>query len=120
MRAPTTATSPPATARSTIPLDAFGRDPRRSTSRSRRTNFSPTPRSESADASDFILPRFDHERTSDLPAAKRVHAMDGAAAADRRAHLFLPPPLFPPPQPHIVADRTARPPPPSPRGAPPP
>src|SRR5262245_35804646 len=55
MRDPTTATSAPAMARSTTPPDASGRDPRRSTSRSRRTNSSPTPRSGSADASDFIL-----------------------------------------------------------------
>src|SRR5262249_38296871 len=37
-------------------------------------------------ASDFNPARFDHERTSDLPAAKRIHAMDGAAAAHSRGH----------------------------------
>src|ERR1700730_5233730 len=33
--------------------------------------------------------RFDDERTFDLPAAEPVHAMDGAAAADREPGLFL-------------------------------
>src|SRR6476620_12290189 len=31
----------------------------------------------------------DYERTFDLPAAKRIHAMDGAASADRRTRLFV-------------------------------
>src|SRR5260370_9268419 len=84
-----TAASVPAMARSTTPPDASGRDPRRPTSRSRRTNSYPTPRSESADGFRLHPARFDHERTSDLPAAKRIHAMDGAAAADRRDPLFV-------------------------------
>ena len=50
----TAAGSVRAMARCTTPPDASGRDPRRSTSRSRRTNSSQTPRSGSADASDFI------------------------------------------------------------------
>src|SRR5215510_10911761 len=104
MRDPTTATSAPAMARSMTPLDAFGRDPRRSTSRSRRTNSSPTPRSESADGFRLHPAGFDHERTSDLPAAKRIHAMDGAAAADRRAHLFVLRRLSHPAQPQLLVD----------------
>src|SRR3954470_10712051 len=32
---------------------------------------------------------FDHERTFDFPAAERIHAMDGAAAADSPAPLFV-------------------------------
>src|SRR5258708_21265134 len=97
-----TATSVPAMARSTTPPDASGRDPRRSTSRSRRTNSYPTPRSGSADGFRLHPARFDHERTSDLPAAKRFHAMDGAAAADRRTPLFLLFPLSHPAQPELL------------------
>src|SRR5215831_1689341 len=48
--------------------------------------------------------RFDHERTSDLPAAKRIHAMDGAAAADWRAHLFLLRRLSHSAQPQLLVD----------------
>src|SRR3954470_19840039 len=47
---------------------------------------------------------FDHERTLDLPAAKRIHAMDGAPAADRRARLFVVHRLPDAAQPELLVD----------------
>ena len=106
-----TAISVRATDRSTILPAASVRARPRSTLRSRPTNSSPTPRSRLAERSRDIrdLKVFpekvpDNERTLDLPAAKRLHEMDGAAATDRRSRSFVLHCLSDAAQPELLVD----------------
>src|SRR6188472_2642579 len=99
MRAITTASSAPATARSTTPQAAFGRDQRRPTCRCRPTNSSPIAKSRLAEL------RIDypgdqacrvvyssgshHERTIRLPADPSRDEVDRTASTDFRPRPLL-------------------------------
>src|SRR5579884_2235275 len=97
-----TAGSVPATALNMTAPDASGRGQRRKTSICRPTHFFPTPRSASADLVCSI--RFDHGRNHPIQASIGIHALAGAALADRHADLLLLCRLSDAAQPELLVD----------------
>src|SRR5258707_4075724 len=99
MRAITTASSAPATARNTTPQAAFGRDQRRPTWRCRPTNSSPIAKSRFAKlridirkfkpAASSTSSGSHHERTIRLPADPSHDEVDRTASTDFRSRPLL-------------------------------
>src|ERR1700758_4795559 len=115
MRAITTDSSAPATARNPTPPVAFARGPRPPMCRCRPISSFPTPKSRSADASGLpwesglhalclTSSGSHHERTIRLQAEQSSLAMDRAAPADLWPHAFIVRGLSDAAQPELLVD----------------
>src|SRR6266446_7837195 len=114
MRAITTASSAPATARNTTPQVAFGRDRHRPTWQCRPTNSSPIAKSRLAElridirefkpAASFTSSGSHHERTIRLPADPSRDEVDRATPPDFRSRSLLVRGLSDPAQPELLVD----------------